>query len=447
MDVFLKQSPITTFTKDISQTPRYVIDDKFTFMFALADNANTLISEEFRKLKPYIIYQEINTDRKKEGLNTLTDQIFQLEKCTADRVSPELSQILIQPLESYWCFPRNTTFELSGTFGTYKSKQIKINVDLCQNSTSNNNSCYDIDTIKRTLPFTNFMYYMSDNFIDHYQTKPMVSNIISGLLKTTSNTFTRNYFWLKNVDYHSDEGFITKTDTTYSGYSTDTFNQESYTNPSNSNTIFSHIISLKPTRDVYYRSYMKVQGAIALIGGFISGFRLFFLLIVKYLVNPEIVGILSQHLKINLDVRSKNTNIGISGSASVNNLVREREKIPANTNTPTLPLTKFESFIRIFTCCIRKNTKKKITDYKTLKKKIMKVMSFENLSSITRKLKILRNIYFEEYQRKASNSIVLHQNKSNLQINESLEMVNSTSMNPINQKIIKLLDMKPAIVI
>jgi hypothetical protein len=149
---------------------------------------------------------------------------------------------LFQPVESYWCFPKNVSFEIFGSFGIGHYSNLKLVVDICKNTTANNNSCNDLESIQKGLPVLTMHYIMSENIVDHYKSIPIVPTISSGLLKTTGFTFSRNVFWLKTIEYISDERFIMSTKNIFSSISTDTFTQESFTAPPGSKTVFSHII-------------------------------------------------------------------------------------------------------------------------------------------------------------------------------------------------------------
>jgi hypothetical protein len=63
---------------------------------------------------------------------------------------------------------------------------------------------------------------------------------------------------------------------------------ESY-HTKNSTQIFSHIITISSYKDFYKRSYIKIQGVLAYIGGYVTFFNIFLSYINAYLIYPNFI--------------------------------------------------------------------------------------------------------------------------------------------------------------
>ncbi len=126
-EVFLKKSPLTTFTKDVKETPLLTFNDSMLFLFTLADIFNVPIPEEDRKFTVFFDYTDVDSDTIKEGKNSLINTKYQFEKCTTERINDsKVMTYLVRPIEAYWCLPKNTSLDLYNTFGLSKSKLFRI---------------------------------------------------------------------------------------------------------------------------------------------------------------------------------------------------------------------------------------------------------------------------------------------------------------------------------
>jgi len=113
---------------------------------------------------------------------------------------------------------------------------------------------------------------------------------------------------LKNVEYYSDGGYILQGQKANRYTSIDRIGSEIFVQ-FNTTTFFSHIISITNLKDEYYRSYIKVQGIIAYIGGFITFFKYLLILANTYLAYPSIIH------KFQKNYFHKNPKIKLEGNA------------------------------------------------------------------------------------------------------------------------------------
>ena len=150
---------------------------------------------------------------------------------------------------------------------------MRVQAEICKNTTANSNNCYSSDYIRKSLPsIFNFQYIMFDSYMDGYNyTEPEIRVINAGLAKININSNTRLFIWFKNIQYHTDTGWIFEDLRSQNYTGVDRIYSEVYPT-TNTTTFFSHIISLSAFTDIYTRRYLKIQDAIARIGGFISCF-------------------------------------------------------------------------------------------------------------------------------------------------------------------------------
>lgn len=276
-DLFEKKQPSILYQKSLNANPYFLVTKNFTMMFALVDNDSNPLTDVERKFNIYLQLGNTNSSRLQPGQSgtTLRFTDYEMERCKPKNLKPEAEKFLVTSVENYWCLRDDYEVPLMGVYGTGLSQYFRIQFDICKNSTKNNNTCLPNDVIYNSLGIFNTHYVFQDSLIDNYNyKKPSSERYISSWAKSNGNSYCRYFFWFKNVDYQSDDGWIledTRKESILQHDSIEVLNlfQEK------SKVFFSHIVSIKGISDVYNRSYLKIQGVFAYIGGFINFFRLF----------------------------------------------------------------------------------------------------------------------------------------------------------------------------
>jgi hypothetical protein len=99
-------------------------------------------------------------------------------------------------------------------------------------------------------------------------------------------------FFLKNIDYNTDEGWILESLKTEIKYTVDSA-LTTLVPYSKTNTIFSHMFVNSNWRDLYKRSYLNIQGVFAYTGGFVSLSKNILGIICEFLAYPDILKLFS----------------------------------------------------------------------------------------------------------------------------------------------------------
>ena len=159
----------------------------------------------------------------------------------------------------------------------------------CNNSTENNNSCYPANDIYKEFRVTNIHYVLSDSFDDGYDYMDHgKKTLIAGVLKRGTNTWARTTFWYKNIFYYTDINPILETIRKQTYFQNHQLDKEIYFQE-RTKVFFSLLISISKKADYFNRTYLKIQGVLVYIGGFITFFKFLFTYINCLIVNQDIL--------------------------------------------------------------------------------------------------------------------------------------------------------------
>ena len=325
-DIIEKNEPQITFWKNPSSEVQFDFSPNFTYVISVYDPVKNIHIPEIEKLlRFYIVTQDVNPDLRFENKSVI-EEFFEMEKCSNDKLTPEVNNTLFLSFDSYFCMPKNITLPLKGTLVTGKNRVFKLNVDYCNNSTFNNNTCYSKDIISEKLPSVfNFHYIIFDNYPEHTDYKnPIKPTIISSLTRSNINTMTRLVYWLKNVEYFTDESWILKSLKKEVFTSIDRIEAQIFPTP-NTKTFFSHMFTISSMKENYHRSYIKVQGVAAYIGGFITLFKMTLSVICEYLTKPFFLNFFFEHF--HSAVASPNNETEMIMKSNVNNNLFQNAKL------------------------------------------------------------------------------------------------------------------------
>lgn len=285
-DIFEKKSPSVILGKNPSKEVAFDFSNSTFVMTIYAGGTNAPIPELEKLFRIYIVLQDIDPSKTSIGQSIVENQI-DLKKCPPEKLTPEVNETIFLPFENYYCLPDNMSIPLSGTWNNGKFKVLKLNVDYCLNTTQNNNTCYSKDKIAKLLPSTfNMNYVIFDKYTDNNDyLNPIKSTVYGANIRSNINTMSRLIFWFKNVDYVTDDGWILEDLRNETFTAIDHIETQIFPTP-NTSSFFFHMFTLAPLKDSYRRSYIKIQGVSAYIGGFISFFKMFLGIVCLYVSYP-----------------------------------------------------------------------------------------------------------------------------------------------------------------
>lgn len=414
-----------------------------------------------------------------------------LNKCTKEELVKYNGHYNRNP-ESYYCFPNNISLINVATQGY--SSLVRVQLDFCKNITNQNSLLNKQNCIpkKETQKFLSSnriqMEYIFNTYsIDTTNFTSPEKLLTFGLgVDTSVFSWTRLVILYKKIMVSTDTGFLISdwNENTITAHESGI--AESVYSP-DTDTVFSILIGNSPWKEIYSRRYIKVQDAIAMMGGFLN-FSFFFLkIIVEYVQRPLLVEIFNNEFKFDLhshtlsnsDTEFKNTiNIFKSENVLDNSVKKDKiEKVQiynkslskikifqsenildnqvncintliqnlksgdkntvSNLITKTLKNNKSKNysiqmkiFIRIFRICFSRSKfyKKHLILYYMLEKKMDKLISFENILKTFKNVKIMKKTLFEDYQNEIMKFCISKFNKSSKFEIESLSKKYTESM-------------------
>jgi hypothetical protein len=462
-DIFENQDPSTMFNKEVApNSARYTLNtSEFTFMWTIADLQNNIKPGD-GYFTSYFIGQETSPQILKETGNSLKETYYQFEKCSEKRIlDDKVKQKLNADITKYYCFPENMIAPMKGNNADGNKFNLKMVVDICVNTTANNNSCKPPEEIVKYLSAVNMYVVFSDTIIDNYNyTDPGQRSYVAQIITSNPNTFARNVFLFKNVRYYTDQGWILEERREQKYFALDsigTVNLPQF--PAKS--IFSHIITMTNTEDVYYRKYIKIQGVAAYIGGFITFFKFILSIFNYYYIYPDFVNYFhkvlakKKHIKtttkfnnfISDNNQDKQDKTSVSNNLQTNNLLRGNQidltKIPKRSKeepTKQLEFNCVERLLRKIPCKTPK-LKQKYLLFHNFNEMTAKFISLKNLIKVQKNVELLKYLLLSEDQQVALKYICFTSKKYNLnKIDECLDRMKNDNNN-INNKILSNLSL------
>lgn len=454
-DMFYRIMPRVSFNKVVSDTlPMKVINDR-NFLFTIYDQYTFLPIPEFNRR--FTVYFDYNIFSGTGG--TIRKSNMPIEKCSQEALKLWEGYFNISP-DTYLCFPKNTTWDIKGVFSEGAYAAIRLQVDYCKNNSDPSigrvmSNCIPKNETQVFLGGNRIQmhYIVEDTLVDNRNyTNPASRVAYTGLVNTNAFTWTRMTVLFKKILINTDTGFFVEDLVNQSYNGIESINSESISTPE-TNTVYSHLIGNSRWNEIYNRQYIKIQDIFAMMGGFINIGMIILKYIVYYTTKPKLVDLFNRtyrYFKISLE-KSENVNkmtlntfqkINISASEKsikpynstmkigISNALRNEEIPKLSINTPkdkfklknnpeksskipgdrtflkkkckgnySLHLSFMSSLCR--SCFITKNNHSIIKDaYFVSEKKLSKVMSFENLTKITKYVKLLSALMLEDYQKK-----------------------------------------------
>jgi hypothetical protein len=423
LDLIEKKMPQVNYKKELEPTVSLNLTEDSIIFGIVEQTTLQEIPDIDRKIYYYFTLGEIF------GNNTptrVTD--YPAEKCSSE-VLDKVKKFLLVDQKYYWCIPRNMTFTINGNSLQGKYNMLRLNADICKNSTTKKD-CYSQEYSRTNMGRLKMQYIIKDSYADNYNyTEPGIQTIYVNDPMTNTNTMSRQLIYYKTIDYYTDIGWIVQNLRNQEYKAIDRIDQL-YIPALNSTTLFSHMFINSFYKDIYSRSYIKIQGVFAYIGGFISlAFKIMSVL-TYYLVEPEMIKIFSDSL-LNLQnsqnkksnysskitsVRSKSNKDSSINKLSIpikpeekkvciqvnDNHITEEVKLKTQNNFQIGKKFKMDSlpnlncFTTAFRLCNKKSKNTKVFE----KWKIIycEKISVENFSSNFRVSELMKKVLFDDVQ-------------------------------------------------
>jgi hypothetical protein len=283
-NLLARKDPTVVYNKDLNENITAGADEAF-FLFAPHLPKGELIKEFSNKFKMSASYVNTDTISPERQTNSTISLTVPLVKCV-DTIRYKGNYLNItthMTLDNsvYWCVPDDFKYSIFGKKGTAQFGFWNILLELCTNSTNNNNSCYSIDTIRSLHPKVIMQMITLDHFIDPKDYENPIKPIFNVDLNAGDTRALRNDFiTLKNTDVVSDEGWIMESLNTKR--TVQVGNVYNSIIPQDSTTVFLIGISMESLKDVNSRKYLKLQEVIASAGGFIKMILIIATFLVEY---------------------------------------------------------------------------------------------------------------------------------------------------------------------
>ncbi len=175
----------------------------------------------------------------------------------------------LMDLKNLYCI-ENTDLFLQGDFGKEVWAYFEFSFNRCKNSTSNNFTCKSEEVIRSSLDGGYFGIFVSDTTIE-------ASNFLSPAKLFGRNIFTTfslrafREFWiyLKTIDVSSDSGWLLEERSNEQYFSIDDI-REYWDFRNTTEEFFNFGLRCSSSRQVFGRSYLKLQNLAANIGGIVK---------------------------------------------------------------------------------------------------------------------------------------------------------------------------------
>lgn len=292
LDIFFKKNPKIVEVLKNNPDPYYKITPQsIAFTIYDQETANQF-NELDRKFETYLeVFKVIGTKVKKEK------HFFC--NCTPENM-PYFNKSIYYPENKYFCLRNNTNIDIYGAFNTYNFSQARIQVDFCRNNSNINygpvkQNCYPQNFIKKNITERIQMHILmkSIGVTNNDFEKPGSDLVITKMLNTDVNTWSRMHVFFRNILICTDKGWIFTQDEDLKFESVHHIMTESIYNKK-TDTLFSHIFANGKELKIHYRTYIKVQDVFALMGGFISLFISFSKFFLRFFNQPKIVDLFNK---------------------------------------------------------------------------------------------------------------------------------------------------------
>ena len=255
---------ITTIYNDEDPKKLNITPNNFVLTFSLQDiNYNNYINESI-----YFVSATLaNVNLLPNGSNNVIETNLSVIKCSDYNFSllPEYFKNL--PLNNLYCI-NESLISIQGQFKKNIWSYINLRFYICNKNNLNN--CATDNEIKSKLNGGYIGIFMTDfNVLPNNYSNP--SNIFGTNVYNAFSIKNHIDYWiyLKPIEVITDNGYFMQNKKKDDFFGLDYLKSDIYYLDDNSNFL-TLVIRVSPRRDVYERSYLKIQGAAATIGGMIN---------------------------------------------------------------------------------------------------------------------------------------------------------------------------------
>ena len=292
---------LTTIYNDANPLLRIITDKDFVISLSLQhSNYSNFIDE-----RVYTVTAGLFKAYQQNGEYITERTSLEVIKCSEYNFQIFPSYFKSLDLENLYCL-RNGTFFIEGEYQKESFQFMFFTFSKCDNTTSNN-TCYSEETINSILSGGYMGIFMSDkvvipnNFTVPYQTYG--KNIFSSF---SAKQFTDYWIYFKPMEVYTDSGLFFKSERKESFIAFD--RAESVTDYREINSFAAINIRESTKREVYERSYTKIQEAAANAGGIVKIVTLLCNAIVYFFRQLLYRNFMIQFFKFNTNEQYNNNN-------------------------------------------------------------------------------------------------------------------------------------------
>lgn len=269
-EIWLKDNPTVNTKFEVTPEPgELVLDkDKWDCFFGLQFNNTLFIDESFYTIKGRLFTYTND--------NGLSDSEFNIEPCTENSLSETNKEIFSSySHDNAYCISWNNTQTLSlqKMWGQEGFSYIDISIWPCINSTENNNSCATPEELNNKLSIGVFDLYTIYYFVDstNYH-EPYTKTVKNSFFAVSYKTFIHSILWIYHSEIKSDIGFLLTQEVKSEAFFIDSLQLNYYSEPETDSRYVRFQFQVTNYKQVYQRSYIKLQTFCAQLGGLINFF-------------------------------------------------------------------------------------------------------------------------------------------------------------------------------
>jgi hypothetical protein len=239
-------------------------NNNFAFVFGLQNKEYiNYIDESIYKVNAYQIKLELKND----SLYDYITKPLKLIKCNEYKFEIIPDNFKKLPLKSLYCL--DDKISLKGDYMKEYWNYINFNFSKCVNSTENGNICKSDEQINKYLNGGNVAIFISDYSFDSNKFNKPYNTHIKNLHKSFSLKYFDNIFLdFKTVEIITDSGYFFEDNNYFNFTAYD--NIQSDIDLIDSEVFISLSITVSSKREMYKRSYIKLQTIISNVGGMLK---------------------------------------------------------------------------------------------------------------------------------------------------------------------------------
>lgn len=312
------------------------------------DSTSKMLENIDNQIRIYGEFYEMRPEQDGTAPKTILTEQFKLEACNISRHFYEYKSIFepFPRLPQYYCIPNGKlNASLFGSFlDTVKPNAfLTIKVSKCFNDKNKTNIFPEVSCKNKTEIDRNFnLIYVNVLYLDYDIYHLDVDNPARVVLRSetyplSSSVFHSYHMRKKIVNYKTDYGFLFYNIhiQNFFQYDTLTTTTDLRVNSSQLEVFGTLIFSLSKISDNYFRKYVKIQNAIANIGGVIEGLFLLFSGLIKIFMQKNYyssLGILCYKLSDDIDHNNNNNLNNFYSNLNININKNNSNNVSMNHN-------------------------------------------------------------------------------------------------------------------